>query len=631
VSRPAAVRCAASAALGCAVLGALTADRTPAAAAEADAAVRGPAQIRLVGLAGDPGGVSVGDAGDVNGDGRRDLVVGTPGTDVPGRPDAGVAFVVYGSQGPRRVDVRQLGSASFRIDGPASLLPTTEFEEDGGPFGDSAGTDVSGVGDVNGDGLDDVAVSAPRSGAGLRQGAGSVYVVFGARSGEDIDLGALGPRGFRIDGDRVADELGGVTRAGDTDGDGLDDIALTSTRSGAYVVAGRRSTSTVDLRRLGSEGTRIRRTSATRPEYGSLSIAAAGDVDRDGLAEVVVGDSSASARGRRRAGSVWVVRGTQARTPVVLDSLGARGHRYDGPARNSTVGSSVAPAGDVDGDGRVDVVVGAVTEDDFELPEPGGSGPPSYVLYGGAAPGRATDLRRPGREALTIQGPAGAESFGAAVAGAGDVDADGRADLAIGSPLTDYGCRTDAGAVYVVRGAGRHRSTRLTESSRAWYRFLGARAGGNAGASLAPALRGVIVAAPGLGTRPYVDSIDAAFAHRSPARTRPRRCLSISSPVRRGSRLARVGSLPVTVRAREAGPVFDGVEIEATLLRGGGDLSLGNRTVGFSRPGTRRVRLPLSRRARAFLRAHPRGRIRLRAAQEALGNTRRAASAVRLR
>ena len=94
-------------------------------------------------------GESVAGAGDVNGDGVPDVIVGAPFDDANGRMDSGSAFVVYGGKGPGPIDLHNLGARGFRIDGSG--------------FGDGAGFAVSGVGDFNGDGIADVAVGAPNT------------------------------------------------------------------------------------------------------------------------------------------------------------------------------------------------------------------------------------------------------------------------------------------------------------------------------------------------------------------------------------------------------------------------------------------------------------------------------------
>jgi hypothetical protein len=151
-------------------------------------------------------------AGDVNGDGRDDVIIGAPAADNNVRTSSGSSYVVYGSQSPATLDLNALGAAQgFRLDGAAAS--------------DVSGSSVAGAGDVNGDGRDDVIVAAPRN------GSGSSYVVYGSQSPGTVDLNALGAaQGFRIDGAAAGDQSGtAVAGAGDVNGDGRGDVIL-----GAY-------------------------------------------------------------------------------------------------------------------------------------------------------------------------------------------------------------------------------------------------------------------------------------------------------------------------------------------------------------------------------------------------------------
>ena len=124
------------------------------------------ANITLDGAAAsDHSGFSVASAGDVNGDGRSDVIVGAPYADPSSRSFAGSSYVIYGSASPSNVDLGSLGSAGFRIDGAAA--------------GDYSGYSVASAGDVNGDGRSDVIVGAPYADPSSRSAAGSSYVIYG--------------------------------------------------------------------------------------------------------------------------------------------------------------------------------------------------------------------------------------------------------------------------------------------------------------------------------------------------------------------------------------------------------------------------------------------------------------------
>ena len=110
-------------------------------------------------------GASVAGAGDVNGDGRPDVIVGAHGASNNGRLGSGSAYVVFGRSSTTTIDLSALGLSGFRIDGAAET--------------DAAGQAIAGGADVNGDGRPDVIVGAPAASNNGRDGSGSAYVVYG--------------------------------------------------------------------------------------------------------------------------------------------------------------------------------------------------------------------------------------------------------------------------------------------------------------------------------------------------------------------------------------------------------------------------------------------------------------------
>jgi hypothetical protein len=121
------------------------------------------ANVTLNGAAtGDESGWSVASAGDVNGDGLADVIVGAPTADPSLASDAGSSYVIYGTASPSDVNLASLGSGGFRIDGAVA--------------GDLSGHSVASAGDVNGDGRADVIVGAPLANPSSRSGAGSSYL-----------------------------------------------------------------------------------------------------------------------------------------------------------------------------------------------------------------------------------------------------------------------------------------------------------------------------------------------------------------------------------------------------------------------------------------------------------------------
>jgi FG-GAP repeat len=158
-------------------------------------------------------GWSVSGAGDVNGDGRADVIVGFPFYDAGQREDSGAAFVVFGKATAAPVDLASLGNRGFRIDGARA--------------GDLAGASVAALGDVNFDGRADLLVGAEQADNNGRKDSGSVYVVYGKKDTQAVDLRDLRSAGARLDGE-VADDLAGwsVAPAGDVNGDRRPDVLV---------------------------------------------------------------------------------------------------------------------------------------------------------------------------------------------------------------------------------------------------------------------------------------------------------------------------------------------------------------------------------------------------------------------
>lgn len=401
------------------------------------------ATLRLDGaVAGEALGASVSAAGDFNGDGHEDLVVGAPQASPAGHLHAGAAFVVLGPLAPGE---RTLGGQG--------VVPIS-----GSRAGGVVGSSVAAAGDVNGDGLDDVVIGAPGAAPnqeGPRGPAGRAYVVFGSPTPTPVDLAALGARGFAVIGEQrpFPDAFGwSVTGLGDVNRDGRDDVAIaapgnegfedTASPGRAYVVFGRRSSSTVRTSALGAHGIRLTGGSSG----GMRSVAPAGDVDHDGRADVLIGDTGA----QHGFGGAFILRGRGPARRAVRDTIAIRGAQKYGDA-----GYAVAGGADLDGDGLPDLVITAP-----QGRRSGTRAAGSAWVVSGTAARRSIDLSRPRAGVRELRGRPG-DYAGFAVAIAGRADADRNRDVAL----------LAGGSVAVIRGrraSGLQRLANLTSGVGWW-------------------------------------------------------------------------------------------------------------------------------------------------------------------
>jgi hypothetical protein len=340
-------------------------------------------------------GTSVATAGDVNGDGYADVIVGLP--DIDNESTDGGQVEVY------------LGSLAG-LDSDADWAVYSS--QDAGRFGVSVAT----AGDVNGDGFSDVIAGAPGYTNGqTSEGRAAVY----QGSGDTVAFSFS----FGGSGQDDAFFAGSVTSAGDLNGDGYSDFVVGArqydgTEGAAFIYYGERDV-------LPVEGPRLE-TNQSEAWFGH-SVAGAGDVNGDGYTEVIVGAYGATAGGRAYlyAGSPGGV--ATAPSWQAGPTSGQSGALF---------GVSVAGAGDVNGDGYADVVVGASGE---------GSGGRAYVYHGSSSGLLAT----PSWQADSGQGAA---SFAGCVAGAGDVNGDGYSDVIVGASLFDNG-EANEGRAYLYLGS----------------------------------------------------------------------------------------------------------------------------------------------------------------------------------
>jgi len=390
-------------------------------------------------------GRSLSHAGDVNGDGFADLIVGAGYASPNGVPAAGRSYVVFGKTDGQRVALSQLtGSQGFVIDG-----------EERGHF---AGRAVSGAGDVNGDGLADVIVGAPFASPNGLDYAGRSYVVFGKSDGAPVALADIAAAtetlGFAMDGATFGSYAGdAVSRAGDVNGDGLADVIVGANREGApnftsyvgrsYVVFGKADASPVTLSELFTDSDRgFSMLGEDRYDYSGRAVSGSGDVNGDGFDDVIISAGSQYSYSGERS---YVIFGKATGTPVDLTAVASE--QGGGFVINIGSAFSVSVAGDINGDGLADLAIGSRIPPRFD---PTFDVDDSFVIFGksDSESVELEDLQNGG--GFVIDGAG--ERPGANINGAGDVNGDGLTDLIVGFPNANPNGVNQAGRTYVIYG-----------------------------------------------------------------------------------------------------------------------------------------------------------------------------------
>ncbi|MBX7041685.1 MAG: FG-GAP-like repeat-containing protein [Ignavibacteria bacterium] len=352
-------------------------------------------------------GISVSTAGDVNGDGYSDLIIGAPLND-GGASNAGRAYIYYGGA---------------IINSGVDVILT------GLTAGDQFGYSVSSAGDVNGDGYSDVIVGANLNDGGASN-AGRAYIYFGGSSMNNV-------ADIILTGAAASDNFGtSVSAAGDVNGDGFSDVIVGANLNDAGGTSAGRAYIFLGGSSMNNVADVILTGVAASDNFG-FSVSTAGDVNGDGYSDVIAGATGNDAGGTN-AGRAYIYFGGSTMNDIA-DVL------LTGEAVSDGLGVSVSTAGDVNGDGFSDVIVGANLND-----AGGADAGRAYIYFGGSSPDNTADL--------LLTGVVAGDRLGSSVSTAGDVNGDGYSDVIVGAIFNDAG-GSNAGRAFIFFGSSNLNNT----------------------------------------------------------------------------------------------------------------------------------------------------------------------------
>jgi len=378
-------------------------------------------------------GYSVSSAGDVNGDGLDDLLIGAPNASI----GSGKTFLVYGNSNESELSgIFDVTNADVTFHGIAQ--------------NDSSGSTVSSAGDVNGDGLADLLIGAPSAEPG-----GESYLIYGG-SGTNTLSGSfdLTNADVKFQGGSHPRSVSGasLSSAGDVNGDGLDDVLIVdSIANESYLIYGASGTNvlsgSIDL----ADADVIFHGIDEGHQTGR-AVSTAGDVNGDGLDDLIIGApfySRNSSDFDWWSGESYLIYGANGSGALSGSfDLAQADVTFQGVNAFDVSGSSVTSAGDVNGDGLDDLLIGAPRSSQVMENHP----EETYLVYGGSGQHTLLGSFSLDNADVTFQGIHDHDEAGYPVSSAGDVNGDGLDDILIGASGADPGGKSSAGETYLIYG-----------------------------------------------------------------------------------------------------------------------------------------------------------------------------------
>jgi hypothetical protein len=388
-------------------------------------------------------GYSVSDAGDFNDDGFTDVVIGARFATTDGINKTGEAYIIFGSMSyPEIIDLNNLAGSGIVVTGSNS--------------DDQLGFCVSKAGDINGDNIDDILISATNAEITGKSNTGCVYIIYGSIDPPSvINVSSLQSAGIVVCGKNTEDELGfSISDIGDFNGDGFDDVIVGARYySGngeyhageAYIILGDSDLPPeIDLSDVDSHIIPIRLNQQNA--MLGYDVSSAGDINNDGFDDVIVSANSFSVSERNFCGRCFIIYGSK-NPPSEIDLEGTGSNYFSVTGKHSYdyLGTNISNAGDVNNDGYDDILLATMYNYSNE----------GYLFFGRNETFSDIDLgySYPFIKTIKIDYEDMEESSAINVSDANDINKDGFGDIMISLPSLSYGGFMKNGEVFILNGS----------------------------------------------------------------------------------------------------------------------------------------------------------------------------------